>query len=275
MLIYRKIIREVRDEEVRPFGWYNWRRLYNLTTISCFQGVVRMEHAAFIMQEDALKKPAGPCRQAALTRWRRLMFHARSSIRTLLTNPTPESFPDSVVWALLLGSESVFSTLPPTGQSILATILLVSGLLWADRDKFRVLRNRGVTVMLGSTPWSRPTLSSAKSEALNVDLGDPRASPGVNFGTWAVPDEGFCRGPEDETWSGPENLLIRSLTLLARCKLDFWDRPVAGFLWLALKACTVSSLLVVWWGLSGECGEEDPGACWKEWTQQQRPQHRC
>lgn len=94
---------------------------------------MRIANGALIMQGDAFKKAAVPCCCAVLTqrRCRDVRFmQGRRSGRPLLTDPMPESatesLPESVVCVFLLGSESVFPALPPTGQSILAVILLLT-----------------------------------------------------------------------------------------------------------------------------------------------------
>lgn len=192
-----------------------------------------------------------------------------SSCRDLLTDPMPESatesLPESGVCVLLLGNESVFSLLPPTGQSILAVIWLVLVPLWGDSALFWLLSlNGGVTVMLGTETSSWPTLLDV--DGLDWDFGDSRASTEADFRTRPVPKERPWRELVEEVRSGPENLLIRSLTLPLRCRFVLRDGPVDVFLWLALKACSASSSLVDWWGLSGDWEGEHSGACWKRWT---------
>lgn len=177
--------------------------------------------------------------------------HARTVSRgfffPLLTDPMPESatesLPESVVCVLLFASESVFSALPPTGQLILAVIWLVLVPIWANAASFWLVSlNGGVTVMLGTGLSSCPLMLGEEG----LDLTCP------------VPEEGLCGEPEEETWSGPENLLIRFLTLPDLCRFDL---PAAGFFWLDLQACSASSSLVVWWGLSGDWEGKDSGGC--------------
>lgn len=234
------------------------RMLWNLAVVSCFRAVMRIENGALIMQQDALKKPAVPCCRAVFMQ--SSPFHARTSNRSffLLTDPMPESatesLPESVVCVFPFVSEPVFSVLPPTGQSILAVIWLVLAPVWADSVPFWLVPLiGGVTVMLGTGLSSRLTLLGVVG--VDLDFGDSRA------------EEGLCGDPGEDTWSGPENLLIRFLTLPARCRFELRDSPAGGLLWPAPKACSASSLLAVWWRLSGDWEEEDSGACWKRWTQ--------
>lgn len=184
--------------------------------------------------------------------------HARTvgrSVFGFLTDPMPESatesLQESVVCVLLLASESVFSVLPPAGQSILAVIWLV----------LLVSLNAGVTVMLGTRLSSCPL--SAGMDGLDLDIEDWRTKLEENFGTCPVPEEVLCNKPKEELWSGPENLVIKFLILLARCRYELRERPEGGFFSLALLPCSASSLLVVWWELSGEWEEEDSDAWWK------------
>lgn len=188
---------------------------------------------------------------------------------SLLTDPMPESatesLPESVVSVLFPGFKSVFSVPPPTGQSILAVIWLVLVSLWADWSPFWVLPlDGGVTVMLGTELSPGPMLLVVNG--LDLDFGDSRASTDLDFGTSPMPEEGLCVDPEEETRSVPENLLIRSLMLLARYRFELRDRPVDAFLWPALQG-SASSTLVVLQKLSGDLEEVDSGECCKRWTQ--------
>lgn len=221
---------------------------------------MRIESGALIMQRDAYS--AMPCQGFHVMQRHQI---GRSWVCFFfLTDPIPESatesLPDSVVW-VLLGWESVFSALPPTGQSILAVIWLLLVPLWASF--WLVPLSGGVTVMLGTEPSSGPTLLGVDGP----DFGDRRTSTEADFRARPIPKPGLTGEPEGETWSGPENLLIRSLTLPARCRFVLRDRLVEVFLRLDAQAWSASSPLVVWWGLSGDLVGEDSGVRWKRWTQ--------
>lgn len=175
----------------------------------------------------------------------------------LLTDPMPESATESLpesgvrVWL-------VFTALPSTGQSILAVIWLVLVSVCVEPASFwLVSMTDGVTVILGTGLSYCPTLLGEEG----LDFGDSRA-------TFPAPEEGLWGDLEEESWSGPENLLIRSLMLPVRRRLEPQDRPFKSRLFEpALQACSASSLLVVWWELSDDWEEVTCGAGWKRWTQ--------
>lgn len=177
----------------------------------------------------------------------------------LLTDPEPESATESLpesgvrVWL-------VFTALPSTGQSLLAVIWLVLVSVCVEPASFwLVSMTDGVTVILGTGLSYCPTLLG--EEGLDLDFGDSRA-------TRPAPEEGLWGDLEEESWSGPENLLIRSLMLPVRRRLEPQDRPFKSRLFEpALQACSASSLLVVWWELSDDWEEVTCGAGWKRWTQ--------
>lgn len=101
--------------------------------------------------------------------------NSRQELFFVLTDPMPESatesLPECVVCVLLLGFESVFTVLPPTGQSILAEIWFVTVFFWADPGSAWVDSvNGGVTVMLGiGLSTSLNTGLSTSSKLLGVD----------------------------------------------------------------------------------------------------------
>lgn len=57
------------------------------------------------------------------------------------------------------------------------------------------------------------------------DFGESRASTDTDFRMGPAPEKGLCGELGDKTLSELENLLIRSLMLLARCRFDLQDRP--------------------------------------------------
>lgn len=167
-----------------------------------------------------------PCFSAVFTQKRCSYFSCRDSRNRhsgiSLTDPMPESATESLESTLgcvfgngssmlavqLLCDESVVlavpaSVSPPTGQSTLAVIGL-----------FLVSLYGGVTVILGTGLSTPPIL-------LSVDGAE----------TWLIPNNpAEEEGLLGESWSEPENLLIRSFTLPALCKYELRDRPAAAFL---------------------------------------------
>lgn len=197
------------------------------------------------------------CRLHAET-LQRFLSHARTAGR-LLTDPMPESLPESLVCVLLLASESVFTAVPPTGQSILALIWLDLVPLWADSASWLVPLFGGVTVMFGSElNW--PKIFGV--DWLSLYSGYFVASEEILFLTRPSPGQEISGGPKEGSWSEAENLLIRSLMLPARCRFELRERPEAGPFRLSPQACSASSSR-----LSDDAGGDDSGLCWKRRTQ--------
>lgn len=201
----------------RPF----WLVCLKRCCFHAFEFVMQFEDADFFMQEMRLSKPAMPCSHAIFTQCSCRAFCSCKDIKTAgqeyfflfrsLTDPIPESATESLpVFVWLLDSAP-----SPGGKLILDVIWVVLEPFWTGPTPFWMVSLKGgVTLMLGIELPSWLALIGVDG----LDFEDSRASIEADFWTRSAPIIGLCGEPEGETWwSGPENLVIRSLMLPARC----------------------------------------------------------